>query len=602
MISINVNRAASGAAQYLGKSNDALQKSLARLSSGQRIVNSSDDAGGLAVSMKMAAAQKRTEATAINLRNIVSYLDTQDGAFKVADKVMSRMSELTTLARDITKNTGDRENYDKEFGNLKAQMLSLATEKFNGVGLFNNGTVIGKTIVVPTSEDGTQETSVTQAALNSDPALNMMANGFKKFGIQGQTFYAERINDVAEIYPDGPTSQSTIKNIYTLPNGDAHTLGVNADPISEPTSPATTIGTGGASSYTYTFGLNYDLDGVKNTENLPLVYPANMNKAVDDSTKPIYLGGVLKLDAYGYPEYMPLDDKQKPIPSTTTTSAGAASNIVGSVNTSTIPPTFSYSTPNSYVAGQSIGFYENGNTSSVIWYQPNTEVYTTSTGTVSQQAYEDVKGVPPYIWREVKSAGAGFDNPVGEMRWFNTATGQYTRSLPSGGNSPDISGGLGHAGSSLPGFGFNSPFTPPQYSATNPSQETDQGNEWVHRLLSARINGVSTATNLNDNSTHNTNLVYDNSDDYASISQLALQQLADMRAQNGAEMSRVNFSQDLLDQNATNLEAANSRIMDVDIAAESSQLARFQILQQAGTAMLAQANTSQQALLRLLQG
>jgi flagellin len=96
--------------------------------------------------------------------------------------------------------------------------------------------------------------------------------------------------------------------------------------------------------------------------------------------------------------------------------------------------------------------------------------------------------------------------------------------------------------------------------------------------------------------------VYDNSSDYGSISQLALQQLADMRAQNGAEMSRVNFSQDLLDQNAVNLESANSRIMDVDIAAESSQLARFQILQQAGTAMLAQANTSQQALIRLLQG
>jgi flagellin-like hook-associated protein FlgL len=99
-----------------------------------------------------------------------------------------------------------------------------------------------------------------------------------------------------------------------------------------------------------------------------------------------------------------------------------------------------------------------------------------------------------------------------------------------------------------------------------------------------------------------TNMVYDNSAAYASLSQLALQQLADMRAQNGAEMSRVNFAQDLLNINAVNLEAANSRIIDVDVAAESSQLARFQILQQAGTAMLAQANTSQQSLVRLLQG
>ena len=97
-------------------------------------------------------------------------------------------------------------------------------------------------------------------------------------------------------------------------------------------------------------------------------------------------------------------------------------------------------------------------------------------------------------------------------------------------------------------------------------------------------------------------LDYDNSAAFAYISQTALQNVADMRAQNGAEMSRINFAQDLLNINAINLEAANSRILDVDVAAESSQLARFQILQQAGTAMLAQANTSQQSLVRLLQG
>jgi flagellin len=97
-------------------------------------------------------------------------------------------------------------------------------------------------------------------------------------------------------------------------------------------------------------------------------------------------------------------------------------------------------------------------------------------------------------------------------------------------------------------------------------------------------------------------LSYANSDEFVQVVQMALQQTADMRAQNGAEMSRINFAQDLLNINAINLEAANSRIIDVDVAAESSQLARFQILQQAGTAMLAQANTSQQSLVRLLQG
>jgi flagellin len=52
--------------------------------------------------------------------------------------------------------------------------------------------------------------------------------------------------------------------------------------------------------------------------------------------------------------------------------------------------------------------------------------------------------------------------------------------------------------------------------------------------------------------------------------------------------------------NKNNLESANSRILDVDIAAESANLAKQNILQQAGTSMLAQANMSSQSVLRLL--
>jgi len=74
-----------------------------------------------------------------------------------------------------------------------------------------------------------------------------------------------------------------------------------------------------------------------------------------------------------------------------------------------------------------------------------------------------------------------------------------------------------------------------------------------------------------------------------------------MRAQNGAEQSRLEYAKDMLAVNQINLEQANSRIIDVDVASESSQLARFNILQQAGTAMLTQANQSTQSILRLLQ-
>ena len=80
----------------------------------------------------------------------------------------------------------------------------------------------------------------------------------------------------------------------------------------------------------------------------------------------------------------------------------------------------------------------------------------------------------------------------------------------------------------------------------------------------------------------------------------AIQSLATLRATNGSEQVRLTFASDMLAINKVNLESANSRIADVDIASESANLARFNILQQAGTAMLAQANMSQQSVLRLL--
>jgi flagellin len=57
-----------------------------------------------------------------------------------------------------------------------------------------------------------------------------------------------------------------------------------------------------------------------------------------------------------------------------------------------------------------------------------------------------------------------------------------------------------------------------------------------------------------------------------------------------------------LEVNMTNLESANSRIYDVDVAQESTRLARNSILVQSGSAMLAQANSSAQIALRLIQG
>jgi flagellin len=81
----------------------------------------------------------------------------------------------------------------------------------------------------------------------------------------------------------------------------------------------------------------------------------------------------------------------------------------------------------------------------------------------------------------------------------------------------------------------------------------------------------------------------------------AIVQLAADRATVGASMTRLSYTSDQLGVLKDNLTAANSRIKDVDVAQESTQYARYNILVQAGTAMLAQANALPNATMRLLQ-
>ncbi len=167
MISINYNGASGAAAYNLANTNVNLQRSLQRLSSGSRINSSFDDAGGLAVSMKMSASIRRTEATQANVGNAIAILQTQDGVLKSADKVLSRMSELATLAQDVTKSTSDLALYSTELTQLKAQLNLMLSEKFNGISLFTAAGSAGTTLAVVTSHDGGQSVGITQSDLNS---------------------------------------------------------------------------------------------------------------------------------------------------------------------------------------------------------------------------------------------------------------------------------------------------------------------------------------------------------------------------------------------------------------------------------------------------
>ena len=194
---INTNSAATVAANNLASSNSMLQRSLNRLSSGLKITQPSDDAGGLAVSMKLTATINRTKAVNTNIANAMSFLQTQDGAFATATKVLDRMSELKILSQDVTKNTNDVANYNTEFLELQRQLSSLTSQSFNGVSLFTQA-ASATTLSVATTESSGSSVSINQANLANQVGTEL-TGGTAGITAVGLTVVTDAIQNVATL-------------------------------------------------------------------------------------------------------------------------------------------------------------------------------------------------------------------------------------------------------------------------------------------------------------------------------------------------------------------------------------------------------------------
>ncbi|HZZ57073.1 MAG TPA: flagellin [Opitutaceae bacterium] len=164
---INSNIAASIASNNLAYSTSQLQDSLNKLSSGSKLVNPSDDAGGLAVSMKLTATVNRDMDLANNISDANSFLQTQDGALQVAGSILDRMSQLETLYQDPTKNTSDKANYDDEFTQLQSELSNLSSSTFNGVSLFSTSSASSLTVYTDDQLTSSEAVSVSQQDLSS---------------------------------------------------------------------------------------------------------------------------------------------------------------------------------------------------------------------------------------------------------------------------------------------------------------------------------------------------------------------------------------------------------------------------------------------------
>jgi len=208
---INTNMSAQGAANNLQASQARLDKSLSRLSSGSKITAPSDDAGGMAVAMKLDAQIQRFKAAKANVANAISFTQTQDGYLNNIASALDRMSELSVMAQDVTKTDSDRALYNQEFQQLSQYITDSAGKDFNGVSLFNGATLtitadaeggtfsmqaVDMAAGVYTTATGSNISTTTNAATaltNVKAAISQLASDRASIGS-----YQSRLNSTAE--------------------------------------------------------------------------------------------------------------------------------------------------------------------------------------------------------------------------------------------------------------------------------------------------------------------------------------------------------------------------------------------------------------------
>jgi flagellin len=573
---INTNNIATVAAGNLHTNQTALQKSLARLSSGSKLVTSSDDAGGLAVSTKLKAAINRNQRTQQNVSNSISFLQTQDGALKVAVGLLDRISELKTMSLDPTKNDLDKATYNAEFKELQKQLMNIAKEEFNGIDLFNKfsnlttyTTEDGATGQVNLTRDGlfdqldtaslTQSTKAAFAATDGATTSTLtittpthglsvdilLADGNVAGSVNGSDLSAQikGINDALEL--GGITTVQASESS----DGELVLTGSEGFTVSE---------AGGV------YAFNATNDGVAKTYDFNALADYRVGDVVtgvrSDGTQESFV--ITSSDA----------DAQ----------AGGATGLIGEVGVTGNGRSFdqfaalaettrldSNLNPNAKVllAQDGAGNAQTYNVGEVVYDDSNGRYYVSrGDGTYANTSAADTSSKTE--WLELGTELPGLSD-FSEYE----ATKDYAKD-----DIVRFDGDLYIASTALD-LGSGSPL----------DNNTGTPPEWIK--LSVAVTGKQNLMDL------------DNDLEDFSVADLKafIQTAATSRAQNGAEMSRLEVSNEMLYTNHTNLEAANSRLADVDVAMESTNFAKNNILVQSAAAMLAQANSAQSVALSLLQ-
>lgn len=551
-LTVNTNVASLNAQRTLGGSTNALSTSLERLASGSQINSAKDDAAGLQISNRLTSQINGLSVAVKNASNGVSIAQTAEGAMKESTNIMQRMRDLSLQSANGSNSDSERTALQQEFNSLSGELTRIAeTTTFGGQKLLN-GDMGNTSFQIGASANETVSfglSDVSAGALRGSHSSATVAGAEPEDMKAGVTANTVRFGETA----------GTLKPVVA-----AETLSINGTQIKlDDTSGAslTTItaeinkstATHGVTAFETTTGLSFtstknaSISGLSSLEFTNDTI--NLAAAKDDSV----LGFAGKISVNGTIVEVKNTENLDDIAGNLKTALGTGADatvtdgrlILTSANGTAIK--LADEDGNGGILGK-LGLSA-GTTQAKL--ADNTSI--TLNGTEVKLAKgSDMESIVTAI-NTASTGVSASKNEDGTLSLFS---------------QNDFTVADGSAGTGLAALGLDAGKT------AAVSQESSVAN-----LDITTAEGAQQAIQVLDG---------------------AMQQVDSERAKLGAVQNRFESTISNLQNVSENASASRGRIMDTDYAAESANLAKNQIMQQAGTAMLAQANQLPQAVLSLL--
>jgi flagellin len=549
---INHNMMAIVAARNLGAHYSSLATSTQRLSSGLRINSAADDAAGLAVSESMKASITGMAQGVRNAGDALSLLQTADGALSVVDEKLNRMKELAQQAATGTYTTSQRSIMDSEYQAMAAEIDRIANATdFNGVKLLNG----------------------TLSALNGGSGMKIH---FGTGNSSAEDYYYVKINDMRATTTTG------------LQVGGGATANVLATASGVGLSYASTLVAGGY------FAFNYGVSGAMSANNLAGFYQiAAASGTLGTLASQINMGTAARI--FG-----------NITASLAASGVGASGTLLFTINglEMVLTSTVANNTLTASYIGVSMftGAITSGKSQSAIIAGINAAVNATFWA-VSGNASGNIMFIAKNPGITGNNISAIESNSLFTFSGVNDATATaFSGGGTTWATAAVAADGSGKYGLTLTGAdrGTNydlSIVVPSDYvaglTAVGSGHYDNSGaTEWIETTANSGSGGWNGADILTQE------------DAQLALGQIdaAINTKDTQRAALGATSNRLNNTITNLQIQGENLQAAQSRIADVDVATEMTNFTKNSILTQAATAMLAQANALPRLALQLLGG